>query len=171
MKTIFPKIIIAAGITALVLAGCRKNEDISEKPTLRWESAEFTTDSLTNRTTLLLGIYFTDGDGDIGLLKPPDSSELCDDDVYNLLIRYFEKVEGVYEEIMPVDSCQPFHNLLPNLTPEGQNKTLEGTIFSNFSYFAFPRNADADSIRFEFKLRDRAGHESEWAISDPIATP
>ncbi len=150
-----------------VSMACRKSGSFSDTPFLEYRSHAFENESGTNRKTYTLTVYFTDGDGDIGLLDntPLDS---CNENAYNFLIRYFEQVGGVYEEVLPVDSCLPFHNIIPNITPEGQNKTLEGDIIAAFPYSGLPQNS-TDSIKFEFVLIDRAGNRSPAISSGAIA--
>lgn len=149
---------------------CRKTNTngFEDTPYLEWREAEVETDA-SNRKSIILKVYFNDRDGDVGTDNP--SSDSCNTESYNLFVRYFEKVGTSYEEVLPADSCSPFHSNLPDLTPEGQNKVLEGVVNSAFSYLGYPQNASADSIKFELQLKDRAGNLSNIAYSPPIATP
>lgn len=158
-------------LVAILFGSCRKPGGIPDTPTLKYEDYEYNTYEDPNFRNILLELYFTDGDGNIGYQGELPDPGGCDTSSYNLFIRYFEKVEGSFTEVEAADSCQPYHNILPDLTPAGQNKTLEGNIYANFSYAAFPVNNGVDSIMFEFKLKDRDGNESPWVASDPIPTP
>ena len=128
------------------------------------------------RRVIDLTVHFTDGDGNVGSdeLPFPDTCRLEDYESFlerfDLYIYYYEQVNGQLVPIPPADSCLPYHNILPNLTPEGQNKTLEGNITTPFDYSNFPRN-DADSIQFEMRLEDREGNSSERISSPAIAVP
>lgn len=167
------KILFCPLLAILLLQGCGKGKKFNTTPHLEWRGAEIV-DSEGNRREILLTTYFTDGDGDIGR-ETTDSP--CDVDSYDFLIRYFEKVNGSFKEIQPKsmtppDDCQPFHNVLPNITPEGQNKTLEGELTVTFSYLGFPQNgSQVDSVRFELQLVDRGGHKSEVVTSPSIFIP
>ncbi|QNR22705.1 hypothetical protein [Croceimicrobium hydrocarbonivorans] len=172
----FTKILILASLSLFLIIACEQNQKFGDVPSLSWRKANFRYlgDTADNRRVVDLTVYFTDGDGDIGR-EDENSSDTCDLanysrflERYDLFIYYYEQVNGEYREITPQDSCLPFHNILPNLTPTGQNKTLEGEITTPFDYANFPVN-NTDSIRFEFLLVDRAGHESSRIIGKSIS--
>lgn len=170
MKKLCPKLIFPVLLAAVtILPSCRKNKTISDQPTLEYRGYEENTYDNGLVDNFLFELFFTDGDGNVGFEGDIGSIDDCDSSSYNLFIRYFEKTDGVYQEVFPADSCSPFHNILPDLTPEGQNKTLEGNIFANFIYSAYPTSLEVDSVKFEFKLEDREGNETAWVSSDPIA--
>ncbi len=170
------KILLSIGILFALIA-CEQDQKFDDIPNLQWRKASlrYLGDSADNRRVVDLTMYFTDGDGDIGRegMSSSDTCQLSNYDRflerYDLFIYYYEKVNGQYREIPPIDSCFPFHNILPDLMPEGQNKTLEGDITTPFDYANFPANRNADSIRFELMLIDRSGNKSPRIISDPIA--
>lgn len=163
----------------LFLAACEPPVSLDNTPTLEWEEAEtrILGDSAANRSVIDITVEFTDGDGDVGSAEE-DNNDSCDLqnydqflERYDLYIYYLEKVNGQLKEIPPTDSCLPFHNILPDLTPEGQNKTLEGTITTPFDYSNFPVNRGVDSIMFELRLEDRVGRSSPRISSPVIAAP
>lgn len=176
MNTLWPKISFC--LAALALFACKDTERFTDRPLLEWREAQFgfIGDTVDNRRVLRLQLYFTDGDGDVG--SGTSAIDTCNLDNYSaflnnydLFIYYFERVDGQYLSIPPADSCLPFHNILPNLTPEGQNKTLEGDIITPFDYANFPQNNGVDSIRFELELKDRSGKRSPRVYSPAIAIP
>lgn len=155
--------------------GCRPDDRFEEVPYLEWRNAElrFVGDSADNRRVMDLTVYFTDGDGDIGK-EGLEQDSICDLknydqflDRFDLFIYYYEKVGGEFREIAPLDSCFPYHNILPDITPEGQNKTLEGDITTPFDFANFPINR-TDSVRFEIVLEDRSGNRSNRIVSPSI---
>ena len=155
---------------------CEQNERYKDEPFLQWRKANFRFlgDSADNRRVVDLTVYFTDGDGNVGSEGLSfDTCNLSNYQAflnnYDLFIYYFEQVNGEFREISPRDSCLPFHNILPDLEPEGQNKTLEGDITTPFDYSSFPLNNGVDSIRFELELKDRAGNRSGRVSSGAIA--
>lgn len=175
MRLSTAKILLSFGIFGGLLA-CEQDRKFADEPNLQWRSHEvrYLGDSADNRRVIDLTLYFTDGDGDIGR-EDLSFNDSCNLDNYNrflerydLFIYYYEKVNGQFREIPPLDSCLPFHNILPDLMPEGQNKTLEGDITTPFDYANFP-SFNTDSIRFEFVLRDRGGRESKRVSSNAIA--
>lgn len=151
----------------LSLFACRKSGQFPDTPMLEYRSYSFESEQGTNRQNYILTTYFTDGDGDIGILEGT-SIDTCSVSDYNFLIRYFEKINGSFTEIPAADSCLPFHNIIPDITPEGQNKILEGEIIATFPYSGLPL-FNTDSIQFEFVLIDRAGNRSLPVKTTPIA--
>ena len=161
------------------LTSCDDGPKFEDTPFLEWRSDDYEIDDVTNNSKVIMTTYFTDGDGDVGR---EGSSFDCEDQYeafindFDMYVRYFEKVSGNYVEIVPgvdgnLDSCLPFHNYLPNLTPEGQNKTLEGEIELRFNFTGLPLNPGVDSVRFELQLQDRAGNRSNIANSPSIFIP
>lgn len=166
-------------LALLVGVACEPPVNLDNTPSLQWEKAEARVlgDTGDNRRVIDITVAFTDGDGDVGSADE-DFADTCNLDNYDqflerydLYIYYHEKVNGQLQEIPPADSCLPFHNILPNLTPEGQNKTLEGTIKTPFEYSNFPVNRGVDSIMFELRLEDRAGRSSPRISGPVIAVP
>ena len=138
---------------------CKKRESFSDIPYLEFRHYELkdSVDALGNITKLCeLHIYFTDGDGDIGLFE---SDTIAPYD-YNLFVNYFEIHKDSLQEIN-VDP--PYHIRMPNLTPTGQNKSLK----VDLKYDVDVTYRNSDSIKFELKLFDRALNESEW-VSSPL---
>lgn len=169
------KILLLAGLLPVLFIACEEEQKFEDRPNLEWREASFRFlgDSAANRRVVDLTIYFTDGDGDVGR-EDQDNSDTCELDNYDrflerydLFIYYYEKVNGQFKEIPPADSCFPFHNILPDLEPIGQNKTLEGEITTPFDFANYPENP-TDSIRFEFVLKDRSGNESPRIMSSSI---
>lgn len=162
------KIALALAGLFIALTGCRKGGNFPDTPALEWRSHELKKDQQSGRNSIDLTVFFTDGDGDVGYTQKELAGMDSCDIKYNLLINYFEKVDGRFEEIQPTDPCLPFHNLVPDIRQEGQNPTLEGTITTTFSYLGLPRNSGIDSVKFEIQLIDRSGKESNVITSPAI---
>ena len=138
---------------------CKKRESFSDIPYLEFRHYELkdSVDALGNITKLCeLHIYFTDGDGDIGLFE---SDTIAPYD-YNLFVNYFEMHQ---DSLIFIDTTPPFHVRIPILTPAGQNKSLK----VDLKYDVDVTYRNSDSIKFELKLFDRALNESEW-VSSPL---
>lgn len=171
----FPKILfLFTLIVIFVLSSCDDGPKFDDTPYLEWRDHAFERDTSNNNSKVIMTTYFTDGDGDVGREKSPYDCEtqynLFIND-FDMFVRYFEKVNGKYLEVFPPDSCLPFHNYLPDLTPEGQNKTLEGEIELRFNYTGLPINAGVDSVKFELQLQDKQDHRSNIAYSPAIFIP
>ena len=153
------KIVLFIVLLTLFFA-CKKRESFSDIPYLEFRHYELkdSVDALGNITKLCeLHIYFTDGDGDIGLFE---SDTIAPYD-YNLFVNYFEMHKDSLQEIN-VDP--PYHIRMPNLTPTGQNKSLK----VDLKYDVDVTYRNSDTIKFELKLFDRALNESDWVSSSLI---
>ena len=141
---------------------CKKREEFSNIPYLEFTKYEIkdSIDALGNITKLCeLHLFFTDGDGDIGLFEE-DTIAPFD---YNLFVNYFEMNNNSLQQI--IDTLNPpYHIRIPNLTPTGQNKSLK----VDMKYDVDITYRNSDTIKFELKLFDRALNESEWVSSSLI---
>jgi len=155
------KIILFIVLLTLFFA-CKKREEFSDIPYLEFIKYEIkdSIDALGNITKLCeLHLFFTDGDGDIGLFEE-DTIAPFD---YNLFINYFEMKNNSLQQI--IDTLNPpYHIRIPNLTPTGQNKSLK----VDLKYDVDITYRNSDTIKFELKLFDRALNESEWVSSSLI---
>jgi len=155
------KIILFIVLLTLFFA-CKKREEFSNIPYLEFTKYEIkdSIDALGNITKLCeLHLFFTDGDGDIGLFEE-DTIAPFD---YNLFVNYFEMKNNSLQQI--IDTLNPpYHIRIPNLTPTGQNKSLK----VDMKYDVDITYRNSDTIKFELKLFDRALNESEWVSSSLI---
>ena len=141
---------------------CKKREEFSHIPYLEFTKYEIkdSVDALGNITKLCeLHLFFTDGDGDIGLFEE-DTIAPFD---YNLFVNYFEMKQNSLQQI--IDTLRPpYHIRIPDLMPTGQNKSLK----VDLKYDVDVTYRNSDTIKFELKLFDRALNESEWVSSSLI---
>ena len=153
------KIVLFIVLLTLFFA-CKKRESFSDIPYLEFRHYELkdSVDALGNITKLCeLHIYFTDGDGDIGLFE---SDTIAPYD-YNLFVNYFEMYN---DSLQQINVNPPYHIRMPNLTPTGQNKSLKVDV----KYDVNVTYRNSDTIKFELKLFDRALNESDWVSSSLI---
>ena len=145
-----------------ILFACKKREEFSDIPYLEFTKYEIkdSIDALGNITKLCeLHLFFTDGDGDIGLFEEDTIAPFN----YNLFVNYFEMKNDSLQQI--IDTLNPpYHIRIPNLTPTGQNKSLK----VDLKYDVDITYRNSDTIKFELKLFDRALNESEWVSSSLI---
>lgn len=137
-----------------MLFACKKSEQFSDIPYLEFRKYQLkdSVDALGNIAKICeLHLYFTDGDGDIGLF---DEDTIAPFD-YNLFVNYFETQN---DSLQQINVSPPFHIRIPNLTPSGQNKSLK----VNLKYDMDLTYRNSDTIKFELKLFDRALNESDW---------
>lgn len=141
----------------MMLPSCIKREEFPIEPYIEFLS--FT--KIQNNTGVddkaLMTIYFTDGDGDIGLreedtLSPYDPGS---EYYYNFIITYLEKVNGVYDTV-----SLPFTNnsRIPLVNPDLIVKPIKGEI--EIELFINNPLSSADTIAFDVQLIDRALHKS-----------
>ncbi len=143
-----------------MLFACKKSEQFSYIPYLEFRKYQLkdSVDALGNMAKICeLHLYFTDGDGDIGLF---DEDTIAPFD-YNLFVNYFEMQN---DSLQQINVSPPFHIRIPNLTPSGQNKSLK----VNVKYDVDITYRNSDTIKFELKLFDRALNESDWVSSGLI---
>jgi hypothetical protein len=154
---------ISALCFTLCLSSCIQFQSFPPEPHIEFVSFDKISNStgVDDQGTLVLS--FTDGDGDVGLdedqtYSPYDTTSMY---YYNIFIKYFEKQSGQYIEV----KLNPSNNgRLPNLTPEGEKKALQGNIAVDL-YINNPLSS-YDTIRFEVFIVDRALNHS-----DTITTP
>jgi hypothetical protein len=158
------KIVLFIVLLTLFFA-CKKSESFSEIPYLeftKYELKDSVIDALGNSSDLYkFYLYFTDGNGDIGLSK----NDTIHPYEFNLFVNYFEMHQ---DSLILIDLTSPYHIRIPNLTPTGQNKSLKGDIVWDVVFFPQDTiNRKSDTIKFEFQLFDRALNKSEW-VSSPL---
>jgi hypothetical protein len=105
-------------------------------------------------------MYFRDGDGDIGLDPGDTLAPFCDTCDYfnNLFVSVLSKEDGEFSDSFEENSR------IKNITPIGQNKTLEGTL----QYRVNLNNRSSDTLMVEMTLIDRALNESNTEASPEI---
>ncbi|MBK7946699.1 MAG: hypothetical protein IPJ85_15975 [Flavobacteriales bacterium] len=137
------------------------------EPAIKFQSfTEFRDIGANQRDSASLVIYFTDGDGDIGL-DDSDSSppfNTGSDYYYNLFVEYEELQNDVW---VPVSLALPLRYRIPRITPTGQNKALEGEIAVALPWRIIPDSVTR-TVRFNVRLVDRKLHESNRVYTDPI---
>ena len=150
-------------LSAAMLSSCVKEKDFPVTPTITFlYYSAYTNDSAD------CVIAFKDGDGDVGIL---DDDETTPND-YRLKYLYKDPIDGVFKPFDAIDSTAAMDTLfysyrVPNLTPEGQYKALDGEIRAKLR--AAPLYYPLHTIvKFEITLRDRAGHISNKVMTSEI---
>ncbi len=150
--SLFVLFLLLAGFTS-----CLKRNDFPDEPQIEFKDFIKYQNTQGKDSIGILFLKFTDGDGDIGLdqqdtFPPFDVNSVY---YYNFYVKYFERQNGTFTEVvLPL----PNNSRIPNITPEGQNKTLEGEI--ELKLFINNPFSNFDTIKFEAFIYDRALHQS-----------
>jgi hypothetical protein len=159
------KYILLFSFTGTVLLSCVKEKNFPPEPKIEFVSYKtYGVDSAD------CTISFRDGDGDIGILEGDTSSK----DDYQLKYLY-QGTDGQFHPFDMIDSTTAMDTLfysyrVPDITPDGQYKSLEGQIKAKLrsSPVYFPGH---HVVKFEIRLRDRAGHLSNIVTTNEIVVP
>lgn len=161
------KNIIWLALLLLILpftGSCERIESLPPVPFIEYRSFEIfdTIDILGNRAKGgRLKFYFEDGDGDIGLYPPTEEVE----DTNNLIVTLYRKTAGVMVPATEGDPLKPSSYRIPFMEREGQNKILRGTLDVTFLYMFY---SAADTVRYDFFIKDRALNESNVVSTNEI---
>lgn len=159
------------------LDACHKFEKFPDEPVISYNRFILLinpTNGITERG--VLEFSYTDGDGDLGLsdsdTDPPFN--FGGDYYYNLIIKYYEKQNGVFVEV-PLLSWNPdslfydtltFNGRFPELTPQSGNLSIKG-VFQD-TVFIYNPLSDFDTIKFKAYIYDRALHKSNEIETEEI---
>jgi hypothetical protein len=171
MKSTITKIVLISTFSILLISfSCKKEVTYPIIPHIDLISFEKIADSSGIDQQGIIGLSFTDGDGDIGLTSTQNTGNY----LYDLFIKYFEKKNGKFEEIILTTPNQvtgkpdtlTFNGRIPNLTPQGNNKAIKGEIYDTL-YINNPAST-YDTIRYEIYIEDRALHKSNVVTTPDI---
>jgi hypothetical protein len=162
------------GFILFLFISCVKTEPVSIIPEITFKSLNLyqSYDSTKGVGTYnaLLKFEFIDGDADIGLSSSIASDTSLPDTIrYNIFLFPYEKIKGSYYAIVPDTSLHlppPYYRITDDdkMTRSGQNKTLKGEITINMVDLPI----GYDTIRYEFFIKDAAGHKSNLQITNDI---
>lgn len=150
-------------ILGLVILGCERTQSFPPEPFIRLEEYDVVAANVDPDFPgehVRLKFYFTDGDGDLGLdtnqLSPPHCVG-CDH-YYNLFVNVNSKEEGTFEK------TYEYNARIENLTPNQQNKTLEGHIIYRVDIF----NRTSDTVMIDLYLEDRSLNKSNQEFTPEL---
>jgi hypothetical protein len=158
----YPAIII---VILLFAISCGEIEKLPPEPSIKFSNFEIfdSIDLLGNDVKGgRLNFYFEDGDGDLGLANPDNT---LNPDSTNLFFKLYRKTGGKFAPAPENDPLTPSSYRIPFMIRLGQNKILKGNISVTFLYLFY---SDADTIKYEFFVKDRAEHESNKASTCEI---
>ena len=169
------------GLLFLVLAviSCQKPVEYPIEPKIEYQGFTylFNADS-TFSGQGILSFSYTDGDGDLGLNDADTTYPFGFNDThyYNMVIDYLKCVNGEFVK-MPLLSWNvqtqsydtiSFNARFKRLRDSEEPKAISGTM----DYILTVQNplSPNDTIKFEIHILDRALHESNVILTDPIYT-
>ena len=167
--------ITTIGLTSLFLFliiafGCTKEDKYPIEPHIDLIAFDKIADSTGIDQQGVFGLSYTDGDGDLGLINSQNTGNYK----YNLFIKYFEKKNGKFEEVIitspnsitgKLDTLS-FNGRIPYLTPQGKIKSIKGEIYDTL-YINNPKST-FDTIKYEIFIQDRALHKSNTVTTPDI---
>lgn len=148
-------------------SSCLKDPGFSDVPKIEFKSIEkdIIVDSFSggNIDSLTIGIYFEDGDGDLGYSEAEKTQAISNND-FNYLITSFRKVNGTFVKI---ETLEPISGYFTRLVPDGRKGPIKGNIFYSLNYQqAF--TPKRDTMKFEVAIKDRSGNFSNTIETDQI---
>ena len=155
----FVFLILAAGLNS-----CVKEKNFPVEPAI-----EFKNYVLYGHDSADCIIKFKDGDGDIGVMDGDTVPDL------RMKYFYFDTVSMAYQPYDQTVADTTFDTLIytyliPNITPDGQYKALDGEI--KVKLRAAPiYGIGHQKVKFEINLTDRAGHMSNTVTTNEIIVP
>ncbi|MDZ4748088.1 MAG: hypothetical protein SH808_06340 [Saprospiraceae bacterium] len=132
----------------LIIAGCGKEDDITYSNTPVIELINISQDTIRQyEDVLIIRIAYKDGDGDVGFEDPEE---------YALYVRdiRLEAFDGFY---------------VGPLAPPDANVPIQGELTIAFPSLFLFGNGAVEQTRFEIKMIDRAGHESNVLETEFVA--
>lgn len=165
--------LLAAGC-ALLLVSCLKREEFPPQPVI-----EYTDFIKYGNDSAVFIFQFTDGDGDIGLDERDTLGNFAPSQpyYYNFIMTfYYKDATGTFQPFDAIDSTPAIMDTLkngyriPNITPEGQNKVLDGEIRVKLLGPYIPPQVDDKNFKFDAFIYDRSLNKSN-VISTPELTP
>jgi hypothetical protein len=157
-------------ISVLAVTGCIKEKNFPPQPIIEFDQFINYVGKNNVVDSADCIIKFQDGDGDIGLAVNDTFSKP------NLRMKYLYKgKDGLFHPFDAIDSTTVLDTMffdyrIPNITPDGQYKALDGTIKAKLrtSPVFYPTHK---VVKFEIVLTDRAGNKSNMVSTNEITLP
>lgn len=168
---------VAASVALLFATtwGCIKEPDFSDTPEISFKSLSKTTLAAGSgvgqsvRDSLVISIYFKDGDGDLGV-NPNDSINTPRNirNVKNYEVKVLRKNKGVFTEaVLQV----PLSGFFPPLRLDKKQGAIEGTLDFSQNFFEDPFTRRRDTLKFEVRIKDRKLNTSNAVLTDEVVIP
>ncbi|MDR6196841.1 hypothetical protein [Siphonobacter sp. SORGH_AS_0500] len=166
MRVLFTFLILGAG---LYLASCTTEPDFSNVPNLLDGSTTISkttnTDRLGNaQDSLVIGVKFQDGDGDLGLSSNMYPDSVLIKEGYNYEVKTLRRIRGQFQDVTQSFGVSNSGNF-PRLRQDNKVGPIEGTLSRSIMipHLAVSRN---DTLKFRIRIKDRALN-----VSNEVETP
>jgi len=146
--------------------GCRKVPKFSDVPNIQFKNIRkvtfFNSDQVVNADSVIVGIHFQDGDGDIGY--PEDQRT---EDNIDFFVDVYRQTNGVFG-LVTLPSGVTFNGHTPLLAPVSTPGPIEGDLFYTMIFNYATTQAQNDTLKFVVKLQDRKGNISNSVETDYV---
>ena len=158
------------------MTGCRKVPKFSETPNIQFKDINKKTffnaaqsppppiavgDSIF-ADSVIIGVHFEDGDGDLGF--PDDQRSESNVDYF---VDVYRQTNGVFT-LVTFPGGITFNGHLPLLAPVGMPGPIEGDVFYAMTFNYSTDQVADDTLKFAVKLKDRKGNYSNTVESGPV---
>ena len=156
-------------ILVLSFASCKEIVNYDKVPYLEFVSLTKIDDGTPVNKKATLILYFTDGDGDIGLDEtfdyyPFDTGSAY---YYNFFVSYYAKRDGEFVEVPEISEYM--NARMSRFISSDNPEPLEGEIERVLDIYNMnPAAPDTDTIKFECWIVDRALNESNRVFTDEL---
>ncbi len=157
------KILVGLFFVAMLVFSCQKFEEYPVIPRIEYSSFGVVKSNAGQDSLGYLTINYTDGDGDIGLRE---GDTIPPNDV-NYFLNLYQYINDTLRKFIFPDSNVNFNARIPDLTPDGVNKAIKGSIEYEFELYQMIPFLESDTIAFEIYIKDRALHQSN-VIMTPL---
>ena len=166
-------LLVAVGIA--VFTGCRKIPKFSETPSIQYKNIRkvtfFSEDQLIDSDSIILGLHFEDGDGDLGASSEERSDPAFTGPYGNWgnyeLVTARKGANGQWtESILAGDSLK----WMPILKPDNKPGPIKGKLDLNTS-FLYGNSTVPITLKFKVRIRDRALRVSNQIETDSVVVP
>ncbi len=157
------------GIVVLgsTLSACYKEPSFEKAPKITFEdiSKDIRIDQFNgaNKDSIMVNIFFQDGDGDLGYNETEKAVAQATDD-YNYLIRTFRKTKGTFTEFTPL---VPLSGYFPKLKTDGRTGPIEGFLAYKIE-FLHPFTPKRDTVKFAIRIKDLSGNVSNEIETEEV---
>ena len=157
MGKIVTIVIVLALMVGITFSSCRKPVSFPNEPHIEFY------DMIQYKDSIKIILYFTDGDGDIGLSERDTNS--------NLFLTYYEMMNSNWIQfgLCPLDTpCMlfPMNYKIPPINDSNEDKALEGEISVTIDMILV--RPGADSIKYDIYIEDRAKNKSNTITTPTI---
>jgi hypothetical protein len=146
---------------------CYKEPSFALQPNIEFQGIqkEVRIDVFTaaNKDSVVIGVKFQDGDGDLGLAENEKSIAQQNND-YNYLVKTFRKKNGVFAQANSLISLSGY---FPRLKNDDKVGPIEGILYYTVE-FPHPFTPKNDTLKFEIQVKDRSGNISNAVETDEV---